>query len=74
MHLSGQRYSLRSTSSTTVNAPDIVTSTVDLRDSRTGDEAVACDIACDKHIDHSSKRARDVGPVFRPFLLGTGYC
>ena len=74
MHLSGQRYSLRSTSSTTVNAPDIVTSTVDFRDSHTDDEAAACDISCDEHIDHSSKGARDVGPVFRPFLLGTGYC
>ena len=74
MCLSGHRYSLRSTSSTTVNAPYIVTSTVDLRDSHTDDEAAACDTACDEHIDHSSKGARDVGPVFRPFLLGTGYC
>ena len=74
MYLSGHRYLVRSTSSTTVNAPDIVTSTVDLRDRRTDDEAAACDISCDEHIDHSSKGARDVGPVFRPFLLGTGYC
>ena len=74
MCLSGHRYSLRSTSSTTVNAPDIVTSTVDFRDSHTDDEAAACDISCDEHIDHSSKGARDVGPIFRPFLLGTGYC
>ena len=74
MRLSGHLYSLRSTSSTTVNAPDIVTSTVDLRDSYTDDKAAACDISCDEHIDHSSKGARDVGPVFRPFLLGTGYC
>ena len=74
MYLSGHLYSLRSTSSATVYAPDIVTSTMDLRDSHTDDEAAACDISCDEHIDHSSKGARDVGPVFRPFLLGTGYC
>ena len=74
MCLSGHRYSFRSFSSTTVNAPDIVPSTVDLRDSHTDDEAAACDTACDEHIEHSSKGARDEGPVFRLFLPGTGYC
>ena len=74
MYLSGHRYLVRSTSSTTVCDPDIVTSTMDLRDSHTDDEAAACDISCDEHIDNSSKGTHNVGPVFRPFLLGTGYC
>ena len=66
---------MRSTSSTTtVNAPDVVTSTVDFEDSHTDDEAVACDISCEENVANSSNGTCVVGPVFRPFLLGTGYC
>ena len=68
------RYSTRSTSSTTANAPDIVTSTMDFGDSHADDEAAACDTLCDEDIDHSSKVTCDGGPVFRLFLLGGGYC
>ena len=74
MRLIRHQYSSWSTSSTTANAPDIVTSTVDVRDSRTENEAAVCDTLCDEDIDHSSKEICDGGPVFRPFLLGTGYC
>ena len=74
MGLSGHRYSSRSTSSTTANAPDIITSTMHIRGRHNDDEAAACDPLCDEHIDHSSKETCDGGPVFRPFLLGTGYC
>ena len=72
--LSGHRYSLRSTSSTAVNAPDIVTSTGGIEDSHTGDEAAACDISCDEHKADSSNGTCDEVPAFHPFLLGTGYC
>ena len=66
---------MRSTSSTTANAPDIVTSAMDFENSHTNDEAAACDISCAEHIEHSSNDTcvAEV-PAFRPFLLGTGYC
>ena len=75
MGLSGHLYSLRSTSSTIANTPDIVTSTGDFEDSHTGDEATACDISCDEHmLPVSSNGTYDEAPAFRPFLLETGYC
>ena len=47
---------------------------MDFGDSHTDDEAAACDTLCDEDIDNSSKETCDGGPVFRPFLLGGGYC